>query len=271
MRRLRNRTANWRTGILVCAVFVVPAVFGCGISDATQTEKSKPVVPELPADFTPVNVEVPLPHLPVAKKPNILPAPQPRPKPTKGKEEPFDPDRPMIPVEQAGALVALEAVGAEIKLDFRDRVVNIDMKGTELSDETAVHLAALVDVRILNLSETNITDKGVKHLASMKNLRSLFLYGVNITDAGLVHLAGLVRLEKLCLDETRVSDEGTRHLKGLIDLESLHLRSRLPISDTSLPVLEGLKNLTELKIVGTKVTAKGLERLKKALPDCRID
>jgi len=271
MGRPKNELGNRRVSILACAVFVAVGVAGCGIPDATQKKTSKLDVPELPADFTPVKVDVQLPKLPIAKKPNILPAPQPKPKPVKGKDEPFDPDKPMIPVEQAGALVALQAVGAEIKLDFRDRVVNVDMKGTELSDETAVHLAALTDVRTLNLSETNITDKGVKHIARMKNLRSLFLYGVNITDAGLVHLAGLARLEKLCLDETRVSDEGTTHLKGLVDLESLHLRSRLPISDTSLPILESLKNLTELKIAGTKVTPAGLERLKKALPDCRIE
>ena len=271
MRRLRNRTVNWRTGILVCAVFVVPGVFGCGISDATQTEKSKPVVPELPADFTPVKVEVPLPHAPVAKKPNILPAPQPRPKPAKGKEEPFDPDRPMIPVEQAGAMVALEAIGAEIKLDFRDRVVGIDMKGTELDDKAAVHLAVMKDVRTLNLSETNITDAGLVHLAGMKNLRRLFLFGDNITDKGLVHLGKLTKLERLCLDETRISDEGMPLLQGLLDLEFLHLRSRLPISDISLPILEKFENLQELKIQGTKISPEGLERLKRKLSDCRIE
>ena len=189
----------------------------------------------------------------------------------KGTYEGFVEDLPMFPVEQAGAMVALEAVGAEVKLDFRDRIVGVDLKGTDFDDKTAIHLAVLKDVRSINLSETKITDAGLVHLAKLPNIRRLFLYGTGVTDKGLPHLKGLVSLETLCLDETRVSDEGLTNIRGLMALEVLHLRSRLPVSDRSIPLIIRFDKLRELKVEGTKITPEGLERLKRKLPDCRIE
>ena len=75
--------------------------------------------------------------------PKTVPKVTPRKKvPSKGIDEGFDEgfdeDLPMIPVEQAGAMVALEAIGAEVKLDFRDRIVDVDLKGTEFDDKVVV-------------------------------------------------------------------------------------------------------------------------------------
>ena len=67
--------------------------------------------------------------------PVVVPKATPKKKvPKKGKDEGFDEELPMIPVEQAGAMVALEAVGAEVKLDFRDRIIDVDLKGAEFDD-----------------------------------------------------------------------------------------------------------------------------------------
>ena len=209
------------------------------------------------------------PSLPVPKIDKKTPARKTVVK--KGDDEGFDEDLPMIPVEQAGAMVALEAIGGEMKLDFRDRIVEVDLKGTEMDDKSAVHLAVLKDVRTINLSETKVTDAAMAHLTKLSSLSRLFLYGTDVTDKGLVHLGKLSSLETLCLDETRISDEGMSNLKGLVQLEVLHLRSRLPVSDTSIPVIVRFEKLRELKVQGTKITPEGLERLKRKLPDCRIE
>jgi len=209
-------------------------------------------------------------------KTDALPIPVPKVVPRKkvlrkGIDEDFDEDQPMIPVEQAGAMIALEAIGAEVKLDFRDRIVDVDLKGTDFGDKAAIHLAALKDVRSINLSETKVTDAALVHIARLSNIRRLFLYGTGVTDKGLPHLKDLASLETLCLDETRVSDEGLPNLKGLVALEVLHLRSRLPVSDRSIPLIIRFEKLRELKVDGTKITPEGLERLKRKLPDCRIE
>ena len=236
------------------------------VADAVELTPAPEFEPVTPGD-DPGTPSLPVPK--VDKKPSVKKGAKKVAR--KGDDEGFDEDLPMVPVEQAGAMVALEAIGGEMKLDFRDRIVEIDLKGTEMDDKSAVHLAALKDVRSINLSETKVTDAAMAHLAKLSRLNRLFLYGTEVTDKGLVHLGKLSSLESLCLDETRISDEGMSNLKGLVQLEVLHLRSRLPVSDTSIPVIVRFEKLRELKVQGTKITPEGLERLKRKLPDCRIE
>lgn len=48
------------------------------------------------------------------------------------------------------------------------------------------------------------------------------------------------------------------------------INNRPEITDILLVRLQSLKNLRELKLTGTSVTAKGIAELKKALPKCKI-
>ncbi len=264
---------NWLpAGLMAGLMGTAILVAGCGGDsdevpgdDANSAElQSAPEFDSVAATGQPATLPIAIPKVDVTP-------PIAKPVAKKGVDEAFDEDLPTIPVEQAGAMVALEAVGAEVKLDFRDRIVAVDLKGTEFDDKSAVHLSVLKDVRTINLSETSITDAGLVHLAKLPNLRRLFLYGAAITDAGLPHLKRLTSLETLCLDETRVSDEGLSNIRGLVALEVLHLRSRLPVTDRSIPLIIRFVKLRELKVDGTKITPEGLERLKRKLPDCRIE
>jgi hypothetical protein len=73
----------------------------------------------------------------------------------------------------------------------------------------------------------------------------------------------------LNLGRTQVSDVGLAQLKDSKDLTTLYLDGT-PISDMGLTHLTGLDKLIELKLAKTKVTAKGVEILAKALPKCKI-
>jgi len=87
----------------------------------------------------------------------------------------------------------------------------------------------------------------------------------------LKHLAGLEILEDLCLDGTKVSDKGLVHVAGLTRLHKLHIRTRGTITDAGLDSLTELTELQELLLTGTKVTKSGTEKLRKALPRCKIE
>ncbi|MEX2119465.1 MAG: hypothetical protein WD847_07710 [Pirellulales bacterium] len=71
------------------------------------------------------------------------------------------------------------------------------------------------------------------------------LSSTQITDAGLAQLAGMPSLTTLDLNHTRVTDAGLEHLAGL-------------------------KNLQSLRLDGTQVTIDGCDKLRRALPNCRI-
>jgi hypothetical protein len=58
-------------------------------------------------------------------------------------------------------------------------------------------------------------------------------------------------------------------LAGLGKLEVLWL-TRCGISDESVEVLSRLRALKELNVSYTGVSAKGLHRLRTALPECRL-
>jgi YHS domain-containing protein len=75
----------------------------------------------------------------------------------------------------------------------------------------------------LDLGETGVTDAGLKPLAAMKNLRRLQLDRTAITDTGLAHLAPLSHLESLSLHSTKITDTGLLALRALPRLRSLYL------------------------------------------------
>ena len=78
----------------------------------------------------------------------------------------------------------------------------------------------------------------------MRRLGLFLVLGLAI-GFGLVHLGGMSKLEFLHLGSTAVSDAGLKHL-------------------------EPLTALTDLRVTRTAVTAEGVEQLKRALPNAKI-
>ena len=96
-----------------------------------------------------------------------------------------------------------------------------------------------------------------------------FSLQTNVTDEGLVYLKKLTSLEYLNLWATQVTDAGLEQLEGLANLLQLYLMNT-QITDTGLVHLKGLTNLEELVLDNTQVTDAGVEKLRQALPGCRI-
>ncbi len=68
-----------------------------------------------------------------------------------------------------------------------------------------------------------------------------------------------------------IDDEAVAALAGLVNLETLGLSSAAMLTDAAARILPGLPKLTWLDLSGcTGLTAKGIETLKTALPECRI-
>ncbi len=149
----------------------------------------------------------------------------------------------------------------------------------DIGDSKLETLGKLTQLRDLNLGMTSVTDRGMKHLAKLKNLQTLKLYGNAITDAGMPYLGELTELRSLLLDGF-ITDEGLQHLNGLTKLENLRIEISYA-SDAGLKHLHGLSNLRFLGLDDSdpanpearenEVTEAGVNALKQALPNCRID
>jgi hypothetical protein len=98
-------------------------------------------------------------------------------------------------------------------------------RGARAADRELGDLAVLGPLEDLDLSGSEVTDDGLQCLTRLPELRKLNLADTAVTDAGLRPLAGLPRLEELDLSGTAVGDAGLDHLTALVGLRRLHLGS----------------------------------------------
>jgi serine/threonine protein kinase len=142
--------------------------------------------------------------------------------------------------------------------------------GANITDAGLARLAGMKKLKTLQLGNNDITDKGAQFLAALPRLQNLDLQSTSISDRGLDQILLLPELTLLSLARTRITDVGVDALSAKAQLERLSLEG-LPVSDDALDFLESLKKLRWLSLRDTDVTAEGVARLQKALPDCTID
>jgi len=253
-----------------------------GPSSATPTQASE--TPRAGAEVAPAVPETTLPAAGDSETKNREPDPSPPPAEEKSvggatadvSSDPKAKEAPVseTPVDQPASgdphLAALVKLGAVIDYGVGDRVIDVDLDEKPVTDADLEHVAALPDLKILNLSNTQITDEGLKRLTGLTKLKFLYLFNTGISDAGMLSLVELPRLEVLCLDRTRITDVGLKTLEELPRLEKLHVHSLAPVTDAGLESLTKHSRLFELRIGGPGLTEAGVERLKAALPNCEV-
>tara|TARA_B100000686_G_scaffold112482_1_gene120058 strand:+ start:247 stop:1641 length:1395 start_codon:yes stop_codon:yes gene_type:complete len=145
----------------------------------------------------------------------------------------------------------------------------------KLTGEGVRHLSRLTSLEVLDLHAVQIDDKAALHLKKLKQLREVDLSLTQLTDEGLAALASLQRLERLALVYStgfagpQITDQGVVHLAQLEKLKSLNLIGA-KITDRSVELLVSLKRLEHLILTETEISVAGLQRLRQALPRCKI-
>jgi uncharacterized protein (TIGR03067 family) len=149
---------------------------------------------------------------------------------------------------------------------------NLDLTFTKITDAGLERLKGFPKLKALGLVGTpQITDAGLAHLQGLPELEAIDLrWSHQITDAGLANLKGLPKLNWLVLWGTQISDAGLENLRTLLQLKTLEL-GRTKVTDAGLPKLERLKNLQSVGFGETPVTSEAKEKLRKALPNCKVD
>lgn len=160
--------------------------------------------------------------------------------------------------QQMAALADLHSVAA------------IEIIGDEIRDPALSYIAPLHNLACLRIAGArHIGDDGVANLSNLRRLTTLQLGSCEITDRGVASLAQLTRLEDLGLPFCRISDAGLQHLANMHHLRRLML-TESDITDASIPVLAGFKKLELLDVRRTRMTSRGVARLKQSLPGCQV-
>jgi hypothetical protein len=141
-----------------------------------------------------------------------------------------------------------------------------------LADESLAFIGKIAGLKELNLGDAQVTNAGLKQIAGLRNLETLDLgWTKDVGDEGLAALAGLPKLRVLGLGGTKVTDAGMAALASFAALEELRLMATA-VTDQGLESLGACKRLATVKLGRkSKVTPQGIEKLKKALPNCSVD
>ena len=137
-------------------------------------------------------------------------------------------------------------------------------------------LTALSRLEVLDIEGNAVTDDGLKLLAQFPELRELSLNILPLTDQGLTHLPAIPKLQSLSVRYSEgfagviVTNAGVRSLGQLTQLTSLNLTGAKRITDACLPDLMRLSQLQQLNLSASGLTSDGIDRIRKASPDCRV-
>ena len=104
------------------------------------------------------------------------------------------------------ALDCLRERNQFFEFDNQERVVKVSLSGGTATDEVAVHIGNLHDLRELIFERTDLRDQGLGHLSRLPNLRKLSISGSPVSAAGLSLLAPLSNLEHIYIGEGRELD-----------------------------------------------------------------
>ncbi|MGD0296986.1 MAG: hypothetical protein ABSE86_07700 [Bryobacteraceae bacterium] len=122
----------------------------------------------------------------------------------------------------------------------------LSVRGTKITDTTLQHLSGVTSLESLDAGYAQITDVGLELLTPLTNLKELAIGGNKLTDAGLQSLRQLPGLVYLDLSGAERTDSG---------LWSVSL------TEPGLDAIATLGNLRHLRLNGTLVSARGLQRL----------
>jgi hypothetical protein len=113
---------------------------------------------------------------------------------------------------KSSAPMWLRRFAGEKHLKVFDRVNNVVLQETNVTDADVAQLAGLTTLVELDLNGTQVGDPGLASLSELTNLGYLYLNRAQIGDAALVHLGRLPNLKELRLGGTQVTDEGVESL-----------------------------------------------------------
>ena len=123
----------------------------------------------------------------------------------------------------------------------------LNVRGTKATDTTLEFVSSIPTLESLDIGYAEITDVGIDRLTSLTNLRELTIGGNKLTDAGVHLLRQLPQLTYLDVGGSQRTDSG---------LWSVSL------TDVGVESIATLSELKELRMAGTGVSGRSLEKLK---------
>ena len=178
-------------------------------------------------------------------------------------------------LDVAGTPVGDDTLALITNLELTRLVLNSD----NVSDSGMKHICSLLTLNHLEIGDkTRISDRGLKHLWRLNRLNRFSLFSPLITGRGFSTLAELPRLYSLRLTSPALTDAAFEYLSETPLLNHLELgwaesENAAALTDNGLQLLGDKANFRHISINirGTKITSAGIEQLRTALKNTRLD
>lgn len=179
-------------------------------------------------------------------------------------------------------------------------ITSLKISQNNLNDYGLVALKKLGSLESLELSLTSITGEGLKFAqksGGLKTLTALGLYACPLSADGVKVIGSLKSMERLNIGEvallndealdymisnmknlkylnlskcSNINGQGLIGLKGNKQIEELHIDQCPNIGDGVVQFLSTLKSLKWITVSGSSITPAGMNHLKAAIPDCKV-
>ncbi len=138
-------------------------------------------------------------------------------------------------------------------------VIKVDLRECKVDNALLAHIAALKELRRLDLSNASIDDDGLRQIAHLP-LRELWLQETNISDASATTISKFKSLDFLQLNATSLSDSFLEHLGPMLELDDLGLRGTR-VTGAAMKFLSRHPKLKKLDVYSTEVDDSGVAHL----------
>ena len=147
------------------------------------------------------------------------------------------------------------------------RLEEVWLVGPGVDDSALAAVAASPGLEVIRLGKVAATDGGIAELAQLGRLRDLSLNDCpHLTDAGVGRMLAASRSPRLAsLSWSRFADSLPATIRALADRHRTLRRLTLnfgPVEDADLAPIGALGNLTDLGLIGTRVTDAGMVHLE---------
>jgi Leucine-rich repeat (LRR) protein len=123
----------------------------------------------------------------------------------------------------------------------------LNVRGTKITDNTLEFLASVPTLESLDIGFAEVTDVGLDRLTSLPNLRELTIAGNKLTDVGVHLLRQLPQLTYLDIGGSQRTDSGLWFVS---------------LTEAGVESIATLTELKELRLAGTAVSARSIQKLK---------
>ncbi len=170
-----------------------------------------------------------------------------------------------ITYDERQAATALELLGAQVYYDYQ-----WDSDGRFIQPVGPVWLLRLFgNARAVTGHSSTLTDAHLVHLNALTQLEILDLTNTQVSGTGFRDVDQLTKLKGLYLARTPFNDEGLKTVVRFSGLQDIIL-SQTPVSDEGIACLKRLRNPHSLRLDGTRCSAEGINKLRQEFPSCQI-